>query len=697
MMIRSMTATFGKLEQQTLSFQPGLNVIHAPNEWGKSTWCAFLVAMLYGIETRSHSTKTTLADKERFAPWSGSPMEGRLELVWEGKNITIERSSRGRTPLGVFRAYETDTGLTIPELTAANCGQTLLGVEKSVFLRSGFIQLADLPVAQDEVLQRRLNALVTTGEEGGAAETLAQQLRELKNRCRANRSTGLLPQAQIRCRELETSLAELLSLREQAKKIRQRQSQLEAHRDALENHRVALEYQRSRTFDKNFLEAKQAKDAAAEALAQQQALCACLPQSDTVEKNLLRLEQLRDMRDALLLEQQLLTPVENTWQPHSAFQNVSPESAPAQATRDRNLYSKKQPIPWYWLLLTLLGAGGFGLSHWAGPALGAVIAALGIILFLTALTRQKQTRKQLAAKYAPLSPEQWIAAAEEYRDHARRMQAHSEKYKQERLRISEELNLLSQQIQELSQTDWDAARRDYDRLSQVSREYHRSAELVRTLESAHREVPCPAFPDEMTYSPQATARLLSDTTMELRQLQLKLGTILGRMETLDTEEALRKKILDAQARVTALENTCAALELAQDTLAQAAAELQRRFAPALTHRAQALFSRLTGERYDRLTLSEDLSLLAGAQSEATLRSPLWRSSGTSDQLYLALRLALSETLTPDAPLVLDDALVRFDDERLQLTMAVLQEIAQSKQILLFSCQTREKQLLFQSN
>ena len=74
MRIYKMTATFGKLEHETLTLQPGLNVITAPNEWGKSTWCAFLIAMLYGIDTRVKSTKTTLADKERYAPWSGSPM-----------------------------------------------------------------------------------------------------------------------------------------------------------------------------------------------------------------------------------------------------------------------------------------------------------------------------------------------------------------------------------------------------------------------------------------------------------------------------------------------------------------------------------------------------------------------------------------------------------------------------------------------
>jgi len=147
-----MTATFGKLEHAKLTLKPGLNVIHAPNEWGKSTWCAFLLNMLYGIDTKERTTQTALADKDRYAPWSGAAMSGRIDLNWNGRDITIERSSTGRVPMGNFRAYETESGIDIPELTAANCGQTLLGVERNVFTRAGFLRLSDLPVTQDDAV-----------------------------------------------------------------------------------------------------------------------------------------------------------------------------------------------------------------------------------------------------------------------------------------------------------------------------------------------------------------------------------------------------------------------------------------------------------------------------------------------------------------------------------------------------------------
>ena len=224
MKIYSMTATFGKLANETLTLQPGLNVIHAPNEWGKSTWSAFTVCMLYGIETKERTTANFLADKDRYAPWSGAPMSGRMDICWNGRDITIERSSKGRVPLGEFRAYETHSGLPVPELTGANCGQTLLGVEKSVFQRSGFVRLSDMPVTQDEALRRRLNALVTTGDESGTADDLYEKLHNLRNKCKHNK-TGLLPQAETQRDDIQGKLNRLEALHLQAATITSQQEE----------------------------------------------------------------------------------------------------------------------------------------------------------------------------------------------------------------------------------------------------------------------------------------------------------------------------------------------------------------------------------------------------------------------------------------------------------------------------------------
>ena len=47
-------------------------------------------------------------------------------------------------------------------------------------------------------------------------------------------------------------------------------------------------------------------------------------------------------------------------------------------------------------------------------------------------------------------------------------------------------------------------------------------------------------------------------------------------------------------------------------------------------------------------------------------------------------------MTPEAPLVLDDAFVRFDDVRLAQAMDILKQTSEDKQVILFTCQSREK-------
>ena len=137
-----MTATFGKLRGSTLELQDGLNILQAPNETGKSTWCAFLLAILYGINSR-------------------------------------ERDRTG-------------TNEPVPGLTGTGCGESLLGISREVFERSAFIRQNGLSISQDAELERRIAALISSGEEGTSYTEAAEALKKQLSRRRHNR-TGQLP------------------------------------------------------------------------------------------------------------------------------------------------------------------------------------------------------------------------------------------------------------------------------------------------------------------------------------------------------------------------------------------------------------------------------------------------------------------------------------------------------------------------
>ena len=147
MRILDMQAAYGRLRGDTLRLEPGLNVICAPNESGKSTWCSFLRTMLYGLPTRQSGP---LADKNRYAPWTGEAMQGRMDLTTHGDACTLLRETRrAASPLGEFSCTYTGTGTPVPGITGQNAGEVLLGVPREVFERSAIIRQSALAVDSD--------------------------------------------------------------------------------------------------------------------------------------------------------------------------------------------------------------------------------------------------------------------------------------------------------------------------------------------------------------------------------------------------------------------------------------------------------------------------------------------------------------------------------------------------------------------
>lgn len=702
MIIRSMTATFGKLEHETLTLNPGLNILTGGNEWGKSTWCAFLVAMLYGMETRVKSTKNNLADKERFAPWSGSPMSGRMEIFWQGREITIERKTAGRIPMGDFRAFETATGLPVTELTAENCGEKLLGVERSVFVRSGFIRFRDLGVTDDEALRRRLNNLVTTGDENSAADYLQKNLKELKNRIRYNR-TGLLPQAEAERDQLEQLKSELEQLNKQCAEVQRRMDEVEDWRIALENHRVALAWEEAREDERKVARAKQAREDARHRFEDLSALCQALPEKETVRDLLEEIDRLEE--NLRKLEEQLrqLPPPPPPEELPPQFEGVSGHEAMDWAKTDAERYhtlGKKKSFLWIFALV-LAGAGAAMLQVYSTP--GMVCCGVGLVLlvwWLVELLFRRREIRRLEEFYGSGDTESWLALARQY---ARGLQQ-----RQKPEEISPEQQELEARIQELKENirratqgrglepcraDWEAALSTWNAFEETMADYRRCQEHLEMLQSMVRTAPAPEFADRLDYNESDTIRLLYDCSQERRRLENLLGQYQGRRDALGADSEISLKLAKVCARIGELEKKWQALTIAQEAMAEAQSRLQRRFAPRIVRRAETLMEKMTHGRYRRLSLGEDFSIRTGAENEDTLQSILWRSDGTVDQLYLALRLAVSAELIPEAPMILDDALVRFDDNRLKAALDILKEEAEHRQVLLFTCHSREENMI----
>lgn len=587
MVIHSMTATFGCLEQATLTFTQGLNLLEMPNESGKSTWCAFLRAMFYGLESRKGGA---LSERNRYTPWSGSGMNGSVTLTWQGKDLTLRRFPKGSNPFGGFQAMYTGTEEPVAGLTADNVGEIILGVTKEAFSRTCFVAQGGLHVDASGDLERRIAALAGAGEEDVSYSDAERRLRDWRNQRQSNRATGTLPKLRSQLSQTEAKRQRLLDAQARGREARQALEQLERDRLEVEDDL-----------------ARHARKAEADRLADARA---------HYEKTAQRLGQ---AEEALM------------------------EAQTAEASAKNAL----PPMP---------GSGRGGqVALRLAMLLGCALVVCALVFALWPL---------IIGGVALLN----IGALGNY-SLAKARRASQSAYDQALARWEEAKKGL-----EAAQTQHIAARAAWEAVSQQGE---------------------PPAPPAVEHLPR---RELTDDRQRLRRVQdsialckERLSRSQGEAEALGGLEPIEGEAAALEAAITREEGELEALNLALEALAEANAQLRTRFSPALNQKAGAILARLTGGRYESLTFTREFEILA--QTKTGAKSAHLFSQGTADQAYLALRLAICALALPQRdppPLILDDALVAFDDARLALALDVLQALAKERQVLLFTCQSRER-------
>lgn len=180
-------------------------------------------------------------------------------------------------------------------------------------------------------------------------------------------------------------------------------------------------------------------------------------------------------------------------------------------------------------------------------------------------------------------------------------------------------------------------------------------------------------------------------------LRVKVEEVSRRFHTDHPEKLAQKERVEA-----ALERARRfkhAAELARDTIQKVAAETHRRWADYLNMRVGELLSAL-GTGIEQLRFGDDLDFsvrVANGQQLARGKADLQLSAGARDQLYLSVRLAVSEFLSREQqalPVLLDDVFATSDDGRtLAGVRLLLGSYAQRHQVVLLTCHRKRFEAL----
>ena len=206
--------------------------------------------------------------------------------------------------------------------------------------------------------------------------------------------------------------------------------------------------------------------------------------------------------------------------------------------------------------------------------------------------------------------------------------------------------------------------------------FSRRARLYRLLEEMEIEQ---GFEDAKAEAAVSRTEDDAEWTQKLAALRSKEENIIEQRKEQETYLVEINKLKE-QIAANNVEN--AALDLAIRTIQDLSEEIYDSFGSVLNEQVSALVRRITNDKYTEVRIDDQLKVMV--KSGNSYISMDYLSTGTIEQIYLALRLSIANVLiAEDLPIIIDDIFVTYDYQRLYDTLSCLNEYL-NRQIILFT-------------
>ena len=684
---------FGKVENLELDLSKNINIIYGPNESGKSTLMSFIKAGLFGLKGGRTDKEGLAAEIKRYRPWSNSRYGGFINF--ELDNHTAYRIDRDFDN-NSLKLYDSDFN----EITAALSGskdgrgiaEKLIGVNEGLFEKTVFVRQlgTKIDASSSKDLIDRISNIGQSGFEDISYKKASTALKEaLKSQVGTersytrpldiiNRRLGELQQLQIKIvQEKESRLALMDTLKEldtDIAIIRQKEKLFSLAAE-FSSVKEKLLYQKDKQDELQYL-------------------------NDGITLIKTNIKRLSEDKETLTEELQ-----------KAAGQKAGLEKYLKEAEHpgtEKDLEGLKKLIKLCDIfgvvtLTTLLATVWCALSPKLFPVYISAIPSI-VFIALVIFRSSKQTSfvkldKQKAARSERVAELQRqlesVLGVETIADN--QLTGLNERLNIERSQYEQQVKRLESMRLTYKSEDLDQLERRADELS---------AGILNLLEEVSEKFP------------ESEANLIENV---LEDIKLNPDMELNRLKNFYSEQLQQKKIeragldyqvtktssgVDAEAvelemnRLTqqkkALEQRGEALSIAMATLEEASKEVQKKLLPVMNSTFTKTFENLTSQRYQDTRAGDQLNIMLHHPDSDLIVPVPALSNGTIDQLYLALRIAVTETvfnIKERLPLILDEPFAQYDDNRTENALKLISELGKKQQVIIFTCKQREVEMI----
>lgn len=619
---------FGRFHQASLRLSPGINVVYGENEAGKSTLHQFIQAMLFGVE-RLRGKASRKDEYARFQPWEqGKNYEGSMVIEHEGEMYRLTRNFYKEDEY--FRVEQLRTGKEIL-LPGGQMDHLVDGLNRTNFRNT--LSIGQLESSIDARFGLTLQAYManvqrTKNQDIDLQRTLDYLRKEKK--ARFDRS----PERQLQNLKVqaETMEAETAQYQKLLEEIQQQQTMLEHVRSQRQAERQTGRESRKR-------ERQERMEAIR--LIEENNYVAAQYQQKKAAYDRLKHQAAEEDFDAM----------KEQW-------DAANEEYDDLSDRYGQLMGRNLAILFSVMMFGLIPVVAvFFLKN--NP-----LVRVGILLVFIALLAVTALFLQMGRKRMGLRVSESKENLDELHDE---MEQHMfGRGGREMLRqMKEELQALREQYEQLQIPLQPYLEKYGDDIS-LDMEAEEDDEMLEVLRQK-----------EESLTKSLERLLVQKEAFEQKEEEREL---------LETDiQRLSEEVREEQEQAGIIDECMAIIRDLSE-------EIHSDFGPALNAEVSKMIWELTGGKYERVVVDNELNLRVDTGERFVDCAQL--SAGTREQLYLALRLAMVKLLFPkkDVPVIFDDSFVFYDDRRLARTLSWIgsQGFAQ---VILFTCQHREMDAL----
>jgi len=667
---------YGNIENKDINLEEGINIIHGANESGKSTLLNYIISIFYGI-SRNKDGKA-LSDYEKYKPWNSNEFSGRISYKLEnGEKYEIFRDFNKKNPKiyndkleDISDRFETD------KKDGSKFFIEQMGIDKQMYLST--VVSTQEEVRLDEknqnMLIQKIANLAGTGEDNVSYK---KALTKLQEKIRDEIGTNII----------EKEIVEINNKIVETEKYRNRKYEIDAEKEQILSELKELEQQKqilqelqnsmkSEEETKNRLEIreKNRKDNIAKI------------NELTNQKNTINAESERVQSAKNHLQDIIKGHKENIEKLNSEIEKIANEK---EETQEKEKPSILFIVITVVLAIALICSIILIKNYIVSGILGVALIA-NIVFYVINKNKQKVNKAKLREKInqeKQYKREKLENQKQQIIANVNTTEKELEKQEEEEKQVNSELSMLKGQIILLEKNN-----------EKITEEIEQDNKAIKEESNKNKQQIIEKYKDkninDLLYINDyqnyisKIEETINNNRIRIKGLEIEYNTIVPQLD----EMVVLKREADKE-KLAELREKESIINIAIENLMDAYEEMKTTITPKFTKNLSESIQKISSNKYNKVTINDENGMII-ENNRGEYVEAIKLSTGTIDQLYLALRLSMIDELSKEnLPIILDESFAYSDDNRLKNMLQYLSSELNNHQTIIFTCTDREQKML----